>query len=65
MNSYAGVLSHPFFAVSGTDGTFTIEGVPPGSYVVEVWHEQLGTKEMNVTVAEKATAEANFSYTAP
>jgi plastocyanin len=65
MNAYAGVLEHPFFAVSGTDGTFTIEGVPPGNYVVEVWHEQLGTKEMNVTVAEKATAEANFSYTAP
>ena len=28
---------------------------------VEVWHERLGTKEMSVTVAEKATAEANFS----
>jgi hypothetical protein len=65
MNSYAGVVSHPFFAVTGADGSFTIDGVPPGSYVVEVWHEQLGTKEMNVTVAEKATAEANFSYTAP
>jgi hypothetical protein len=65
MNSYAGVVSHPFFAVTGADGSFTIDGVPPGSYVVEVWHEQLGTKELNVTVAEKATAEANFSYTAP
>jgi hypothetical protein len=65
MNSYAGVLPHPFFAVTGADGAFTIDGVPPGSYVVEVWHEQLGTKEMNVTVAEKATAEANFSYAAP
>jgi plastocyanin len=65
MNSYAGVVEHPFFAVTGPDGSFNIDGVPPGSYVVEVWHEQLGTKEMNVTVAEKATAEANFSFTAP
>ena len=65
MNSYAGVLEHPFFAVSGADGTFTIDGVPPGSYTVEVWHEVLGTKEMTVTVAETATAEANFSYAAP
>jgi len=64
MNSYAGVLPHPFFAVTGADGTFTIDGVPPGSYVVEVWHERLGTKEMNVTVAEKATAEANFTLAA-
>jgi len=61
MNSYAGVLEHPFFAVTGADGTFTIDGVPPGTYTVEVWHERLGTKEMSVTVAEKATAEANFS----
>ncbi len=65
MNSYAGVLEHPFFAVTGPDGSFNIDGVPPGSYVVEVWHERLGTKEMNVTVAEKATAEANFSFAAP
>jgi plastocyanin len=64
MNSYAGVVEHPFFAVTGADGTFTIDGVPPGTYVVEVWHERLGTKEMNVTVAEKATAEANFSLAA-
>jgi plastocyanin len=64
MNSYAGVLTHPFYAVSGADGSFTIDGVPPGTYTVEVWHEKLGTKEMNVTVAEKATAEANFSYAA-
>jgi len=65
MNSYAGVVEHPFFAVTAPDGSFTIDGVPPGSYTVEVWHERLGTKEMNVTVAEKATAEANFSYAAP
>jgi plastocyanin len=65
MNSYAGVVSHPFFAVTGPDGTFTIDGVPPGTYTVEVWHEQFGTKEMSVTVAETATAEANFTYTAP
>jgi len=64
MNSYAGVLEHPFFAVTGADGTFTIDGVPPGTYTVEVWHERLGTKEMSVTVAEKATAEANFSLAA-
>jgi plastocyanin len=64
MNSYAGVLEHPFFAVSGPDGSFTIDGVPAGSYTVEVWHEQLGTKEMNVTVAEGATADASASYAA-
>jgi hypothetical protein len=64
MNSYAGVLEHPFFAVTKLDGSFSIEGLPPGDYVVEAWHERFGAKEMNLTVAEKATAEANFTFTA-
>jgi plastocyanin len=64
MNSYAGVLEHPFFAVTKTDGAFSLAGLPPGDYVVEAWHERFGPKEMSVTVAEKATAEANFSFAA-
>ncbi len=64
MNSYAGVLDHPYFAVTAADGSFSIPDVPPGDYVVAVWHERLGTQEMNVTVGEKETVDANFSMTA-
>ena len=64
MNSYAGVVDHPYFAVTGADGSFSIPDVPPGDYVVEVWHERLGTQEMNVTVGEKETADASFTLTA-
>lgn len=60
MNAYAGVLPHPFFAVSTSDGSFEIKGLPPGSYTIEVWHEQLGTQTMEVSVAADATAPANF-----
>jgi len=62
MNSYAGVLDHPYFAVTGADGSFDIPDLPPGDYVVEVWHERLGTQEMNITVGEKETVEANFAF---
>ena len=61
MNAYAGVLPHPFFAVSKNDGTFEIKGLPPGSYTIVVWHEQLGTQTTKVTVDAKAGATANFS----
>ncbi len=64
MNSYAGVVDHPYFAVTGTDGSFSIQNVPPGDYVVEVWHERMGTQEMNITVGEKETADASFTFTA-
>ena len=63
MNAYAGVLDHPFFGVTGEDGSFDLSGLPPGDYVVEAWHEELGTQTQNVTVGEGATAELNFTFT--
>jgi plastocyanin len=64
MSSYMGVLDHPFFAVSAVDGSYSIDGVPAGTYTVEVWHETLGTLEMEVTVGEDAAAMASFDYAA-
>ena len=65
MNAYAGVLDHPYFAVTGEDGLFDISTLPPGDYVLEAWHEQLGTQTQNVTVATGQTAEVSFTFTAP
>jgi len=42
MASYLAVLDHPCHAVTGPDGTFRIEGVPPGKYQLAAWHEKLG-----------------------
>lgn len=65
MRSYVGVTKHPFFAVSGEDGSFTIKSVPPGKYTVVAWHEggAKGTeKPMEVTVPAKGAATADFSF---
>lgn len=64
MNSYAGVLDHPYFSVTGETGAFEIGNLPPGDYVVEAWHETLGTQTQNVTVGEKETKEITFTFTA-
>ncbi len=64
MKAYIGVLSHPFYAVTGKDGSYTIKGLPPGEYEVEAYHEKYGAKTMKVTVAEKADAKADFSFDA-
>jgi plastocyanin len=62
MKAYIGVQRHPFFATSGADGTFSIEGLPPGTYTIEAWHEKYEAQEMQVTVGESETATADFSF---
>ena len=63
MTAYIGVLDHPFFAVTGADGTFELQGLPPGTYTIEAWHETLGTRTQSVTVAEQeATGDVTFSF---
>src|SRR5450755_1850593 len=61
MRAYIGVVSHPFFAVTGEDGTFTIKGLPPGTYTIQAVHEKYGTKDMQITVAPKESKTADFS----
>lgn len=52
MTAYAGVLPHPFFAVTDADGRFVLPtGLPDGDYVLEAWHEKLGRQRFEVKVA--------------
>ncbi len=62
MQAYVGVLPHPYFAVTGADGAFDISGLAAGDYVVEAWHETLGTRSLNLTVVAGAAASADFSF---
>ncbi len=64
MLAHVNVMAHPFFAVSGADGSFSIKGLPPGEYELEAWHEKFGAQTLKVTVAEKADAKADFSFDA-
>jgi hypothetical protein len=64
MTAYMGVFEHPFFAVTGTDGKFTISGLDPGTYEITAWHERLGTQTATVTVGA-AGAKTDFKFALP
>lgn len=60
MRAFAGVVSHPFFAVTGKDGAFALAGLPAGKYTLEAWHERLGKVTAEVIVGEGASAAAEL-----
>lgn len=62
MSSYMGVVSNPYFAVSGEDGNFAIDKLPPGTYTLEAWHEKLGTQTQEVTIAPNQQATVTFNF---
>ncbi len=64
MSGYLVITDNAFFATTNAKGTYAIEGVPPGTYTLEAWHEKLGTKTAQVTVADGAEAKADFSFAA-
>ena len=64
MGAYIGVFDHPCFAVSGDDGTYIISDLKPGEYVIEAWHEKLGSQTANVTVSDSA-AHQDFTFKKP
>jgi plastocyanin len=64
MAAWVVVNPNPYFATSGTDGAFSIEHLPAGTYTLEAWHETLGTRTAEVTVKEGETATASFEFSA-
>lgn len=47
-------------AISGADGRFTIDNVPPGTYELRVWHESLKGAPQQVTVAGGKALDVSF-----
>ncbi len=54
------VTDDPVYGVSAADGTFTLTGVPAGTYKVNYWHAKLGkgkSEEVTVTAGAEAALE--------
>ena len=62
MHAWIGAVAHPYFAVTGADGAFELRNLPPGAYTIEVWQEQLGRQEQQVTLAPSGKSDIVFKF---
>lgn len=61
MEGYVVVLQNPYFAVTDKTGHYQIEGVPPGSYTVAVWHSKAKAQPKPVTVDAAKPTTVDFT----
>ncbi len=59
------VADNPYAVVAGPDGTFTLDGVPPGRHRLKAWHPTLGVKEFEVSVPAKGRVEVSVEFQPP
>lgn len=62
MKAYIGVTTNPFYAVTGTDGAFTIQNLPAGQYTVRAWTATFGSQEKQVTVEAGKSVTVDFTF---
>jgi plastocyanin len=61
MNAFILVFSHPFFAMTDSEGRYRIENVPPGTYGVIAWNEGTSSEAKPVTVPDGGVTEMDFT----
>jgi plastocyanin len=62
--AYIAVFDHPYFAVTGDDGKFTIDSLPPGTYKMMVWHEGAAQPvAQQIQVAPNGSAKVDVALT--
>ncbi len=64
MFAWVSVFDHPYFALSGKDGTFKIANVPPGKYKLTAEHRKAGKVTQDIEVKEGAPTAVDLSLEA-
>lgn len=62
MRAWIRVFAHPYFSLTGPDGRFVLDSVPPGTYTLVTWQERLGELRRRVTVRGGEQVRVSVTY---
>jgi len=63
MSAYVGVVDHPFYQVTDSTGSYMLQAMPAGEYVIEAWHEVFGSIVQEIKLAENETKTLDYIFT--
>jgi plastocyanin len=61
MSAFILVFSHPYFAMTDSDGRYRLDDMPPGTYNVLAWNEGVSSDPSSVTVPTAGVAELDLT----
>lgn len=61
-NAYFHQIQNPYFAIVGSDGTFSIDQVPAGTYTLIAWHPILGVQKKTIEVGSTGKVVVNYEF---
>lgn len=62
MSAWIVVKENPYFALTNEKGRFLIEDVPPGTYILQAWHESLGVNTEGISISPDEELKVDFSF---
>ena len=66
MFAYIGVVDHPWFAVSDTNGVYSLPpGLPDGRYRLSAVHSKAGVQTQEISVKDSQPVAVNYQFTVP
>ena len=62
MQTWGYRIQNPYNQITGKDGTFKIENIPPGDYAITAWHYLMKKVKKKVHIEPNETVNLDFAF---
>jgi hypothetical protein len=62
IRGYVFIFDHPYAAVTDANGTFEMDSLPAGEYVLKAWHEGFGMQEKKINVKSGESVDIEIAF---